>query len=44
MVHVHLPATDGRELTLSRYTQPEVEHRMLLDPLRLSLPSQASHL
>jgi hypothetical protein len=39
-VDVHLPTTDGRELTLSRYTQPEAEHRMLLDQLRLSLPSQ----
>ena len=40
MVDVHLPTTDGRELILSRYTQPEAEHRMLLDRLRLSLPSQ----
>ena len=40
MVDVHLPTTDGRELTLSRYTQPEPEHCMLLDQLRLSLPSQ----
>jgi len=40
MVDVHLPTTDGRELTLSRYTQPEPEHRILLDQLRLSLPSQ----
>jgi transposase len=40
MVDVHLPTTDGRELTLSRYTQPEPEHRMLLDQLRLNLPSQ----
>jgi transposase len=40
MVDVHLPTTDGRELTLSRYTQPEAEHRMLLDQLRLSLPPQ----
>lgn len=40
MVDVHLPTTDGRELILSRYTQPEAEHRMLLDQLRLSLPSQ----
>ena len=40
MVDVHLPTTDGRELVLSRYTQPEAEHRMLLDRLRLSLPSQ----
>ena len=40
MVDVTLPTTDGRELTLSRYTQPEPEHRTLLDQLRLSLPSQ----
>jgi len=40
MVDVHLPTTDGRELTLSRYTQPEPEHRILLDQLRLHLPSQ----
>ena len=40
MVDVHLPTTDGRELTLSRYTQPEAEHRMLLDQLRLRLPGQ----
>lgn len=40
MVDVHLPTTDGRELILSRYTQPEAEHRMLLDQLRLSLPAQ----
>ena len=40
MVDVHLPTTDGRALTLSRYTQPEAEHRMLLDQLRLNLPSQ----
>ena len=40
MVDVHLPTTDGRELTLSRYTQPEPEHRMLLDQLRLNLPGQ----
>jgi hypothetical protein len=40
MVDVHVPTTDGRELILSRYTQPEAEHRMLLDQLQLSLPSQ----
>ncbi len=40
MVDVHVPTTDGRELVLSRYTQPEPEHRMLLDLLRLTLPEQ----
>lgn len=40
MVEVQLPITDGREQTLSRCTQPKFEHRLLLDQLRLSLPSQ----
>jgi hypothetical protein len=40
MVDVHLPTADGRELVLSRYTQPEPEHRALLDLLRLKLPEQ----
>ena len=40
MVDVHLPTTDGRELVLSRYTQPEPAHRMLLQHLQLRLPEQ----
>ena len=40
MVDVHVPTTDGRELVLSRYTQPEADHRMLLNLLRLKLPEQ----
>jgi transposase len=40
MVDVVLPTDDGRELTLSRYTQPEADHRMLLQQLRLQLPAQ----
>jgi hypothetical protein len=40
MVDVHLPTADGRHLILSRYTQPEPEHRLLLDQLGLKLPAQ----
>jgi transposase len=40
MVEVCLPTTDGRELMLSRYTQPEPEHRVLLQRLQLRLPEQ----
>jgi transposase len=40
MIDVHLPTTDGREVILTRYTQPEVELQMLLRQLRLSLPNQ----
>lgn len=37
-----MPTTDGCELVLSLYTQPEPEHRMILDVLRLKLPAQPS--
>jgi hypothetical protein len=40
MVDMHLPTTDGRELTLSRYTWSEAEHRMLLDKLRMTLTAR----
>ena len=40
MVDVHLPTTDGRELVLSRYTQPEPDATLLLRQLRLPLPAQ----
>jgi hypothetical protein len=40
MVDVCVPTTDGRELVLSRYTQPEPEHRVLLQRLQLRLPEQ----
>jgi len=40
MLDVHIPTTDTREITLSRYTQPEPEHRMLLQQLQLRLPEQ----
>jgi hypothetical protein len=40
MVDVHIPTTDGRELMLSRYTQPEPELQLLLDRMGLTLPAQ----
>jgi hypothetical protein len=40
MVDVHLPTTDGRELVLARYTQPEPDASLLLKQLRLQLPAQ----
>jgi transposase len=40
MVDVHIPTTDGRELTLTRYTQPEQELQLLLERMRLTLPAQ----
>lgn len=41
MIDVQLPTTDGRELTLTRYTQPEPELQLLLDKLKLELPAQS---
>jgi transposase len=40
MIDVHVPTTDGRELTLTRYTQPEPDLKLLLDKLELTLPAQ----
>ena len=40
MINVHVPTTDGRELVLTRYTEPEPELRLLLHKLRLALPAQ----
>ncbi|HEV2040762.1 MAG TPA: IS1634 family transposase [Casimicrobiaceae bacterium] len=41
MIDVHVPITDGRELTLTRYTQPEPELKLLLEKLRIALPPQS---
>jgi len=40
MIDVHLPTTDGRELLLTRYTEPEPDLRLLLKKLKLELPTQ----
>jgi hypothetical protein len=38
MIDLHLPTTDGRELLLTRYTEPEPELKLLLKKLKLDLP------
>jgi hypothetical protein len=40
MIDVHLPTTDGREIILTRYTEPEPELRLLIDRMKLALPAQ----
>ncbi len=40
MVDVHLPTTDGREIVISRYTQPDQDQQLLLQQLKLTLPPQ----
>ena len=41
MIDVYVPTTDGRELSFTRYTQPEPELKLLLDKLQLTLPAQS---
>ena len=40
MIDLHIPTTDGREVQLTRYTQPEPELMLLLNRLKLDLPQQ----
>ena len=40
MIDVRLPTTDGRELVLTRYTEPEPSLRLPLEKLRMALAAQ----
>jgi transposase len=40
MIDVHVPTTDGRDLVMTRTTQPDPELQLLLDKLKLQLPAQ----
>jgi hypothetical protein len=40
MIDVHIPTTDTRTITLTRYTEPELELKLLLQKLKLTLPVQ----
>ena len=40
MLDVHFPATDGRTLIFTRYTQPGKDQQLLLQQLKLHLPPQ----
>lgn len=40
MIDVEIPTADGRQLLLTRRTEPEPELALLLDKLRLALPAQ----
>jgi len=40
MIDVCIPTSDGRELSLTRYTHPEPELQLLLEKLKLALPPQ----
>lgn len=40
MLDVEIPTTDGRTITLTRYTEPEAKLKLLLERLHLELPAQ----
>ena len=40
MIDVLIPTADGRMLEMCRHTQPEFEHRIILDKLNMDLPEQ----
>ena len=40
MIHLELPTTDDRTVVLSRHTEPENDHLLLLQRLKLELPAQ----
>jgi hypothetical protein len=40
MIDVRIPTTDGRILEMRRYSQPEVEQKIILDKLKMDLPKQ----
>lgn len=42
MIDLHVPTTDGRELLLTRYTEPDPELALLIDKLKFVLPAQPS--
>jgi hypothetical protein len=43
MLDVHFPTTDGRTLILSRYTELNVDQKLLVRQLKLELPDQLHH-
>ncbi|MFH1615694.1 MAG: hypothetical protein ABIG61_11510, partial [Planctomycetota bacterium] len=40
MIDVRIPTTDGQMLEMRRYSQPELEQRIILDKLKMNLPKQ----
>ena len=40
MIDVQIPTTDGREMLLTRHTEPDNDLRLLLERSRLTLPEQ----
>ena len=41
LLNVSIPTQDDRTLQMQRYTEAEVEHKLILEKLRLTLPPQS---
>ena len=41
MLDVSIPTQDGRTLKMQRYTEPEMDHKLILEKLNLNLPPQS---
>ena len=41
LLNVSIPTQDGRTLQMRRYTEPEQEHKLILEKLNLTLPPQS---
>jgi len=41
MLNVSFPTHDGRLLKMQRYTEPELEHKLILEKLNMELPPQS---
>ena len=42
LIDIEIPTTDGREIKLTRHSEPELELKLLLKKLKLELPAQPS--
>jgi hypothetical protein len=40
LIDIEIPTTDGREIQLTRHTEPQAELKLLLNKLKLELPAQ----
>jgi transposase len=41
LLNVSIPTQDGRTLRMQRYTEPELEHKLILEKLNVTLPPQS---
>jgi hypothetical protein len=42
LIDIEIPTTDGRQIMLTRHSEPEAELKLLLNKLKLELPAQSS--